>query len=164
MKHMLTTINTRWEATQLVMATKLTRLTHKITIQLHLVAESSTICSSRSRRPVRKLLDTPLYFVFVFPLKRSGIAKRYSAGIRAGWLAVPVQAGAGNFPSPRSDRLWCHAASIQWVTGAICLGVKRSGREIDHSLPSSAEVENSWNYTSTSQNAVNAWCSVEAQG
>jgi hypothetical protein len=40
------------------MAAKLTRLTHKITIQLHLVAESCTNCSTRSRRPVRKLLDT----------------------------------------------------------------------------------------------------------
>jgi len=30
-------------------------------IQLHLVAESSTVCSSRSRRPVRKLLVTLLY-------------------------------------------------------------------------------------------------------
>jgi hypothetical protein len=35
------------------------RLTHKITIQLHLVVESCTICCSRSWRPVRKLLDTP---------------------------------------------------------------------------------------------------------
>jgi len=42
------------------MAAKLTRLTHVIVIQLLLVAESCTICSSRSRRPVRKLLDTPL--------------------------------------------------------------------------------------------------------
>jgi hypothetical protein len=41
------------------MAAKLARLTHKIAIQLHLVAESCNICSSRSRRPVRKLLDTP---------------------------------------------------------------------------------------------------------
>jgi hypothetical protein len=54
-----TTINTRWEATQRVAAVKLTRLTNEIAIQLHLVAESCTICSSRSRRPVRKLLDTP---------------------------------------------------------------------------------------------------------
>jgi hypothetical protein len=54
----VTTINTRWEATQRVMAAELTRLTHKIAIQLHPVAESCTICSSRSRRPVRKLLDT----------------------------------------------------------------------------------------------------------
>jgi hypothetical protein len=54
-------INTRWEATQSVMAAKLTRPTHKILIQLHLVAESYTICSSRSRRPARKLLDIPSY-------------------------------------------------------------------------------------------------------
>jgi len=43
------------------MVAKLTRLTHKITLQLHLVPESCTIGSSRSRRPVRKLLDTPSY-------------------------------------------------------------------------------------------------------
>jgi hypothetical protein len=58
-KYTLTTINTRLEATQRVTAAKLTRLTHKI--QLHLMAESCTISSSRSRWPVRKLLDTPSY-------------------------------------------------------------------------------------------------------
>jgi hypothetical protein len=52
-KYTLTKINTRWDATQRVMAAKLTRLTHKIAIELHLVAESWTICSSYSRRPVR---------------------------------------------------------------------------------------------------------------
>jgi hypothetical protein len=40
---------------------KLTRLTHKIAIQLHLVAESCTIFSSCSRRLVRKILVTPSY-------------------------------------------------------------------------------------------------------
>jgi hypothetical protein len=30
-------------------------------MQLHLMAESCTICSSRSRRPVQKILDTPSY-------------------------------------------------------------------------------------------------------
>jgi hypothetical protein len=43
------------------MEAKLTRLTHKIAIQLYLVAESCTICSPRAKRPVRKLLDTPTY-------------------------------------------------------------------------------------------------------
>jgi hypothetical protein len=43
------------------MAAKFTTLTHKIAIQLHLVAEIFTICSSHFRRPVRKLLDTPSY-------------------------------------------------------------------------------------------------------
>jgi hypothetical protein len=60
-KYTLTTISTSWEAKQRVMEAKLTRVTHKIGIQLHLVAESCTICSSRSRRPVRKILDTPTY-------------------------------------------------------------------------------------------------------
>jgi len=40
------------------MAAILTRETHKIAIELHVVAESFTICNSRSRRPVRKPLDT----------------------------------------------------------------------------------------------------------
>jgi hypothetical protein len=47
------------------MVTKLTRLTQKIAIQLHLVAESCTIFNSRSRRPVWKLLDTPSYSIRV---------------------------------------------------------------------------------------------------
>jgi len=47
------------------MAAKLTRLTDKIAIELHLVAESCTICSSLSRRPVRKLSDTPSYSVML---------------------------------------------------------------------------------------------------
>jgi len=45
------------------MAEKVTRLTHKIAIQLHLVAESCAVCSSRSRWPVWKLLDTLSYFL-----------------------------------------------------------------------------------------------------
>jgi len=40
------------------MMAKLTKLNHKIATQLRSVAESFTICSSPSRRPVRKLLDT----------------------------------------------------------------------------------------------------------
>jgi len=41
------------------MAALLTRLTHRIAIQL--VAESYTVFSSRSRWPVRKFLDTTSY-------------------------------------------------------------------------------------------------------
>jgi hypothetical protein len=50
------------------MVAKLTRLTHKIVIKLHLVAESCTICSSHSRQPVQKLLDTPKYSQLVYNL------------------------------------------------------------------------------------------------
>jgi hypothetical protein len=38
---------------------------------------------------------------------------------------------------------------IQWVPGALSLGVKRSGREADHSPSASAEVEKMWIYMST---------------
>jgi hypothetical protein len=52
---------------------------------------------------------------------------------------------------------------IQWLPGALSLGIKRPGREADPSPPSSAEVKNSWNYTSTPHYAFMAWCSVNAQ-
>jgi len=61
MKYTLTKIQTHWEATQRIMATKLTILTHKIVIKLQLVAENCTICSSHSKWPVWKLLDTSSY-------------------------------------------------------------------------------------------------------
>jgi len=50
---------------------------------------------------------------------------------------------------------------IQRIQGALSLGVKRSGHEAERSLPSSAEVKNSWSYTSTPQYAFLARCSIE---
>jgi hypothetical protein len=52
---------------------------------------------------------------------------------------------------------------IQWVPGALSLGVKQPVCEPDHSPPSSAEVKNEWSYTSTPQYTFIAWCSVKAQ-
>jgi hypothetical protein len=49
-------------------------------------------------------------------------------------------------------------------TGAFSLGVKRLGREADHSPPFSAEVKNACSCTSTPQYALMAWCLVKAQG
>jgi len=62
------------------MAAKPTRLIHRIPIQLHLLAESCNICSSHSRQPVRKLLDT-LSYVHIFaidtaPNKHFTVGKR----------------------------------------------------------------------------------------
>jgi hypothetical protein len=65
---------TRWQAR--VMAAKLTRLTHKIAIQLHLMAESSKICSSRSRRPVPKIWIQPRMCLFSIPGYKQIIAKQ----------------------------------------------------------------------------------------
>jgi hypothetical protein len=39
--------------------------------------------------------------------------------------------------------------NIQWVPGVLSLGVKRPGREADHTSPSISEVKNVWMYAST---------------
>jgi len=68
------------------MATKLTRLTHKIVIQLHLVAESCIIYGYHAKRPVRKLLDTHSYFRFISC--HNYFAGKYELGAFAG--ASPI--------------------------------------------------------------------------
>jgi hypothetical protein len=40
-------------------------------------------------------------------------------------------------------------------------GIKRPGREADHSPQSSAEVNNTWSYTSTHQYVFMAWLFVK---
>jgi hypothetical protein len=43
---------------------------------------------------------------------------------------------------------------IQWLPEALSSGVKRQGREADHSPPVSVEVKKMWIYTSTSPYGV----------
>jgi hypothetical protein len=50
---------------------------------------------------------------------------------------------------------------IQWVPGALSLGVKWLGCEVDHSPPSNAKVKNAWSYTSTPQYVFMAWYLVK---
>jgi len=53
---------------------------------------------------------------------------------------------------------------IQWVPGALSVGVKQPGCEADHSPPCGVEVKNVWSYTSTPQYAFMVWCSEKEQG
>jgi hypothetical protein len=50
---------------------------------------------------------------------------------------------------------------IQWVPGALSLGLKWLGNEADHSPPSSAKVKNVWSYISTPQYFFMVWCLVK---
>jgi hypothetical protein len=67
------------------------------------------------------------------------------------WCAPLVQERLGIFLFTTASRkaLGPTQHPIQWVPGALSLGAKQPGREADHSPPSSAEVNNAWNYTST---------------
>jgi len=46
-------------------------------------------------------------------------------------------------------------------TGGCFPGVKRPGREADHSPPSIAEVTNAWNYASTLEHVFMVWCLIK---
>jgi hypothetical protein len=50
---------------------------------------------------------------------------------------------------------------IQWVPGVVSPGVKRLEHGADHSPPSSAEVKNTWHYTSTPHYVFMEWCLVK---
>jgi hypothetical protein len=50
---------------------------------------------------------------------------------------------------------------IQWVPGALSVGVKRPAHEADHSPPSSAEIEECVELYLHSQYAFMAWCLVK---
>jgi hypothetical protein len=68
-----------------------------------------------------------------------GSRVRFPAGAENVSLHHRVQTGSGAHPQP----------PIQWVPGALSLGVKRLVREADHSPPPRAEFKNAWSCTST---------------
>jgi hypothetical protein len=78
-----------------------------------------------------------------------GIALGYGLDDRGS--RVRFLAGAGNFSLHHrvQNGSGAHPASYPMGTVGSFPGVKRPGREADHSSPSSAEVKNAWSYTST---------------
>jgi hypothetical protein len=57
--------------------------------------------------------------------------------------------GVKNFLHVVQTRSGVHPTSYPMGKGVLSPGVKRSGRETDHSPPTSAVVKKMWNYTST---------------
>ena len=53
-----------------------------------------------------------------------------------------------HFSKTVQTRSGAHPAFYSVATGALSPGVKRPGRKVDYSPPSSAEVKNEWSYTS----------------
>jgi hypothetical protein len=50
---------------------------------------------------------------------------------------------------------------VQWVPGALSLGLKRQDREADYTPPFTVEVKNAWNYASTPKYVFMAWYLVK---
>jgi hypothetical protein len=65
------------------------------------------------------------------------------------WVSVGVVRNTASYPMGTRDSF---------------SGVKRPGREANHSPPSSAEFKNAWSYTSTPQYVFMVWCLVNHRG
>jgi hypothetical protein len=84
-----------------------------------------------------------------------GIATGYGLDDRG--FGVRVHVGSRIFFSTSSRlALWATQPPIQWEPGALSPGIKRQGREADHSSPAIAEVKKTWIYTVTPQYAFMA--------
>jgi hypothetical protein len=91
------------------------------------------------------IFSTVLNFLYNCSVKSRdssvGIALGYGLDDRGSRARLP--AGAGNFSLHHrvQNGPGAHPASYPMVTGVLSLGVKRPGREADHSPPTSAEVK-----------------------
>jgi hypothetical protein len=97
-----------------------------------------------------KVRTAPLNMWLSFP---SLSYHEYSDWLRAGRArcrsSSPGRVKNVLFSTPSRPALGFTQPRIQWVPGALSPGVKRQGREADHSPPPSAEVKKMWIYTST---------------
>jgi hypothetical protein len=78
-----------------------------------------------------------------------GIATGYGLDDLGVWSSSPGRGRIFLLSTPSRLVLGSTHPPIQLVPGALYPGVRRSGREADHSPPISAEVKKSWVYTST---------------
>jgi hypothetical protein len=88
-----------------------------------------------------------IFFLTYLILPWAAVTCRYNdcLGVDCWGIEVRVPVRSRIFTSPyRPDRLWCPVG-----TGGSFPGVKRQGREGDHSPPTNAEVKKTWIYTST---------------
>jgi hypothetical protein len=92
------------------------------------------------------IMKAQMIFLSTFRETRAVIVQsvwRWATGWMIGVLGFDSRRGLGIFLFTTASRpaLGSTQPPIQWVRGAFSLGVKRPGREADHSPPSSAEVK-----------------------
>jgi hypothetical protein len=78
-----------------------------------------------------------------------GIATGYEAGRQKDWRSSPGTVKNFLFCTSSSPVLRPTQPPIKWVSGSVSPGVKRQGREDDHSPTASADVKKMWIYSST---------------
>jgi hypothetical protein len=128
------------------MRAKLTRLTHKIAIQLHLVAVSCIICSSRSRLPVRKRLGTPSYTIVnsIYAGLRCNLRQSYCWYKRSIECTTYIFHASGLYCAVKP---WIYVVVHRCFGGPRCLHIK--GEYRDHKVFQNSSVLHTTNYTAS---------------
>jgi hypothetical protein len=80
---------------------------------------------------------------------KDGIVTDYGLDERGVGVRVPVGSRIFLFSTSHRPALGPTQSAIQWVPGALSPGLKRPGREADHSPPTNPEVKKMWIYTYT---------------
>jgi hypothetical protein len=78
-----------------------------------------------------------------------GIATGYGLGDRGVGVKSPGRVKNFLFYTSSTLAVGPTELPIQWVSRALSPGVKRPGREPDHSPPTNAKIKKTWIYTST---------------
>jgi hypothetical protein len=86
-----------------------------------------------------RTMCTEFYFIYYY----SSVSIRWATGWMIGVLGFYSQQGLGIYLFTTASRTALRPTQppIQWVPGAISLGVKWPGREADHTPPSSTKVK-----------------------
>jgi hypothetical protein len=96
---------------------------------------------------VEEVMEIPDFLSSVCMTYITGIVLGY--GLHDRWFESRQRLRIFLFTTASTLVLGTTQPPIQWVTGALSLGIKRPGREAHNSSPSSTEVKNAWSYTST---------------
>jgi hypothetical protein len=91
----------------------------------------------------------------------SNLKLSFGSLLLATGLEFPVEAGIFSLRHRVQPVCGAHPVSCPVGTGTPSPGVKRSDRKADHSSLSSAEVKNTWSYTSTHTYVFLAWYFVK---
>jgi hypothetical protein len=97
----------------------------------------------------KQVLCTSLLYKSTSYYFRSVVGVATDYGLDNWGVGVLVQVGPRIVSKSYRPALGSTQPPIQWVPGALSPGVKRPGREADHSPPASAEAKKMWIYTST---------------
>jgi hypothetical protein len=87
-----------------------------------------------------------------------GIATGYGLDDRGVGSSSPGRVKNFHFSMSSRPALGSTQLPIQWAPGTLSSGVKRQGRETDHSPRTSAQVNKIWIYTSTPPYAFMMYC------